>query len=246
VNTNATLIPTAPDMARCLRCRYSLAGLTAGPCPECGRVFDSADPKTYGPRDVQWAQRLLAFRPPWFALVLFAITTTAIFGVNCAPNAFIGEGGAMMIGLWTIASVGVYTMIGLALLIAFAACWFRGSRSWPNWRWLVPPVVLGLWWTAFGSGCAWNARWALARSEFAALAATPPSTWKTGWYGPLFVTEVQPRTDGTVRLQLGWPDCYGQGPVELFYEPAPGMLPPRGYPGEAVLGDGWILRWGVF
>jgi hypothetical protein len=31
----------------CLACRYSLAGLPDGPCPECGRVFSAADPSTW-------------------------------------------------------------------------------------------------------------------------------------------------------------------------------------------------------
>jgi hypothetical protein len=31
----------------CLKCRYSLAALPRGPCPECGRAFDPNDPATF-------------------------------------------------------------------------------------------------------------------------------------------------------------------------------------------------------
>lgn len=38
---------------QCLACEYSLQGLPAGPCPECGRPFDPARRPTYGPHE--WA-----------------------------------------------------------------------------------------------------------------------------------------------------------------------------------------------
>ncbi len=42
---------------RCLACNYSLQGLPAGPCPECGRPFDPARRPTYGPRDLPAVSR---------------------------------------------------------------------------------------------------------------------------------------------------------------------------------------------
>lgn len=35
---------------RCLGCKYDLAGIKSGVCPECGRPFDLDDSRTYGPR----------------------------------------------------------------------------------------------------------------------------------------------------------------------------------------------------
>ena len=35
-----------PPGPRCLQCGYTLYGLSGGICPECGRNFDPADPKT--------------------------------------------------------------------------------------------------------------------------------------------------------------------------------------------------------
>jgi hypothetical protein len=34
----------------CKACEYDLAGLGAGPCPECGRVFDPAEARTFNSR----------------------------------------------------------------------------------------------------------------------------------------------------------------------------------------------------
>ena len=50
---------------RCLSCHYDLSNLSAGVhrCPECGRIFDAADPQTFDtdpahPRWVQWLATL--------------------------------------------------------------------------------------------------------------------------------------------------------------------------------------------
>jgi hypothetical protein len=38
----------------CLACGYILAGLTAHRCPECNRVFNSADPSTFNTTHNKW------------------------------------------------------------------------------------------------------------------------------------------------------------------------------------------------
>lgn len=51
----------------CIGCQYELRGLEAGPCPECGLVFDPSDPSSYSlvagymPNEdrVRWIERLL-------------------------------------------------------------------------------------------------------------------------------------------------------------------------------------------
>lgn len=48
---------------RCLSCNYDLSNLTTGGvhrCPECGRIFDAADPQTFaaGPTELGWIARL--------------------------------------------------------------------------------------------------------------------------------------------------------------------------------------------
>ncbi len=56
-----TIHPTAAEPSRyCRRCGYELRGLTAPRCPECGRVFDPANPRTYRRRPIRrWLQRLI-------------------------------------------------------------------------------------------------------------------------------------------------------------------------------------------
>src|SRR5436190_23642408 len=66
-----------PDSARCLQCDYLLRGLTEPRCPECGREFDPADPKTYatGPRIGWLSRRMLApIGWPFFVLAIAAVS----------------------------------------------------------------------------------------------------------------------------------------------------------------------------
>lgn len=53
---------TSPPPRRCLRCGYVLEYLPEPRCPECGRTFDPADPRTFrrdGPRPFEWQLTLL-------------------------------------------------------------------------------------------------------------------------------------------------------------------------------------------
>ena len=45
---------------RCLGCQYDLANLTEHRCPECGRIFDAADPQTFAtePTQLGWLARV--------------------------------------------------------------------------------------------------------------------------------------------------------------------------------------------
>jgi hypothetical protein len=67
----------------CLGCGYDHRGSPAGPCPECGRAFDPADPKTYGPRGLNWFDRhllhlsLIASAMPLVWLVLLHVNLVA-------------------------------------------------------------------------------------------------------------------------------------------------------------------------
>lgn len=58
--------------ARCLSCGYLLRGLAGNVCPECGRQFDPADPKTFDSRPPDWRRRRRIRRIVFLALLLLA------------------------------------------------------------------------------------------------------------------------------------------------------------------------------
>ena len=43
----------------CLSCDYNLKGASNGRCPECGRIFDAADPRTFQPMSRGLTGRLI-------------------------------------------------------------------------------------------------------------------------------------------------------------------------------------------
>lgn len=70
----------------CRSCRYDLAGLAAGPCPECGVLFDPSNPETFtdlrAPRGIIIASLLLAAFP-WASVL-------AMYGAWCVGRLHLG------------------------------------------------------------------------------------------------------------------------------------------------------------
>lgn len=109
----------------CLSCRYGLAGLSGGPCPECGRPFIATDPKTWSPhRHRSLFQGLIGLG---FSILLFAVMIglfSLLFNLNYGTDHFsafytLGLGGG----------------VGLALVAAILAA---VNRSW----WGRVPILL--------------------------------------------------------------------------------------------------------
>ncbi len=71
--------PTSNEPARyCCRCGYELRGLTSPRCPECGRAFDPANPKTFRCRPIRrwhWYVKCAAI-----LLVTVAVLLAATWG----------------------------------------------------------------------------------------------------------------------------------------------------------------------
>jgi hypothetical protein len=65
---------------RCKNCHYALEGLTVHRCPECGRVFDPCDHKTFDdsePLSLEDGTGLVIL-----AIMVVAVVVVSWFGMN--------------------------------------------------------------------------------------------------------------------------------------------------------------------
>lgn len=109
------------DNALCLRCNYPLRGLCSTRCPECGRDFDPADPRTFnaGIPEGRFARRFLSRPPPAVSLDLAWIGTA--FGIIGASSPgwkslplVIGAGiWAGLFSSWSVRAATRYFLIKL-------------------------------------------------------------------------------------------------------------------------------------
>lgn len=127
---------------RCLSCDYPLVGLLEHRCPECGRTFDPADPRTMRtPRSPGKIAQFLLKPPGWpmFVATVLAVSVSIIAGT--APGGYF-----------------VPTMLALALWMIILPVWFFRLLIWAGVRgyfkryvlfaprqpkrWLMTPVML--------------------------------------------------------------------------------------------------------
>lgn len=74
--------PTLPSRACCRKCGYELASIAGDVCPECGRAFDRADPRSYDPSP--WARRTRR----WGRIALIG-TVVALVLAAAAPRGYV-------------------------------------------------------------------------------------------------------------------------------------------------------------
>jgi len=132
-----------PAGARCLHCRYALAGVAARRCPECGRAFDPNDASTvHVPGRHNWWQRN-AVRPPGPALLSAASASAGALILAYSEPAgshFLFEIGGVVVG--TLVMLIWMVRLGIALVEAsLLKCYTTHVR--PNWkRWLFVPALI--------------------------------------------------------------------------------------------------------
>jgi hypothetical protein len=92
-----------PGTRYCLGCGYELAGLALNACPECGRDFDPADPKTTGDTPIPLVVRRRFRRiTTWLAIIL-TIASGIIYTVIPIPM----QGSGLMLWVWLGRTYGV-------------------------------------------------------------------------------------------------------------------------------------------
>jgi hypothetical protein len=103
----------SPAVGLCWECGYSLRGLEANRCPECGRPFDPGDPTTMNMgREVGWLAAWL-MRPPGWPLYL----------LTCA---------AVLVSLWACVVPtrrGAFSDILGSLLLVPPRLWWQRTRA---------------------------------------------------------------------------------------------------------------------
>ncbi|MEX2218100.1 MAG: hypothetical protein WD749_05010 [Phycisphaerales bacterium] len=129
---------------RCLSCGYTLAGVTSGRCPECGRGFDAADPETFdqpGPsagrrRERRWLNRAVALcmlpAPLSYAL-LFSCWFLGSVTLGRAPRPSIDDPGRvplvpLLSSLWMFATMAAMAFAP-GFLILTATVWFMPGTA---------------------------------------------------------------------------------------------------------------------
>ena len=235
-----------PAPMTCLGCDYPLAGVAANACPECGRAFDPADRKTYGPRRVRppkEARAVLSWRPPWYLFAVYFVFSAALIVPNASPVRISSRGIELPMAVWWLGSVAAIVLISLALCVARIDCLSARDRTAANPRWLLLPLFFFGWFLVGHRGLVWDARWHFARDNFDSLIATPTATWQPGWYGTFHVVDVVHSSSGATWLRLGFPDCYGAAPPSFYYEPGSvHFIDERGGP-PLRFGNGLSFQW---
>lgn len=223
----------------CLSCGYALTGLAKGACPECGRVFDIADPASVGPLRHPWLTAIAGSAVHWAFVIPLAIGALAFSVFASAPGPISDDFMIVLIGVHAIA-VAPLAIWCLLTLLARAALVTHGERQ-PRWRaqWLILLAAWIAFFTLGLHGWAFKFRWWLARDQFIALeqrAVLPTAPCRIGTF---FIEKAERKPCGTWRLHLGFPDWDPPGDMTLEIGVTAGV----GWPVDVSMSDGWYICW---
>jgi hypothetical protein len=110
----------------CTKCAYSLAGLIAGQCPECGRKFDPGRPSTFfttphgGIDRTLWRTALIPILLPWAPVLLSHVSLLlARIELGRWPHRY---GMDDPKGITSLAFLGGPLILSIAAGMVFAPC----------------------------------------------------------------------------------------------------------------------------
>ncbi|HYE62960.1 MAG TPA: hypothetical protein VD997_13270 [Phycisphaerales bacterium] len=214
---------------RCKSCGYSLAALSAGPCPECGTPFDPADPSTlYHP--AQSLMACVALRPARWLLVLHGLVALPYTLMLDSPSRLKDE-ELLPLDLLVIFFPALAWMLGFVPHLG--GRWLLRARHIPRprWskRWLVTPALIACIITAHRQNLVWNVRWWIARPALERYIADPAAA--PARIAGYEVVEIERLEGGATVLHLGWPDTlYSDGHPQLIHIPQGAPDPKRTFP----------------
>ncbi|HKQ46954.1 MAG TPA: hypothetical protein VJZ71_02665 [Phycisphaerae bacterium] len=212
------MTPTAvqdSQTPRCLSCDYPLMSLSEHRCPECGRAFDPADPRTVRtPRSPGKIARFLLRPPGWPTHVVAVFVLLMSFAAGTPPGGYF-VALVISVFLWKI------------FLIAWAirlAIWVWLRKRYKNdipasrrkfWHWLSIPASAFTSFILLSTNVPFNVAFWLSRSSIDALANETISGTdlnpKSRWAGLYYADEIE-RIPGGMRFVIpysGFIDRYG-------------------------------------
>lgn len=221
-----------PERARCLDCRYALAGVAARLCPECGRAFDPGDRLSFSvPGDAaEWHRRALR-APGWIINGQGAAACAMLILAFSPPAGYHGWlafwGGLLFVTMM----IAWLVWAGNAIQAARANRGFTEHIKPRLRRWLFLPAAFGLTFVLITSGVPRQARFAVARASLETTARgmqAPGAPWLVfPASAPTFKIRRVEAIYGVVLVHLDGPG-FLEHPV-LVYVPgglSPAVIPP--------------------
>lgn len=185
---------------RCLTCDYPLLSLSEHRCPECGRAFDPADPRTVRtPRSPGNIAQFLLKPPGWPLHASVATTVLLTLAAGSVPGGYFGL--AFLAGaLWIAVGLSWW---GRGFLYSILRRKFK--KDWPvrsrtSTHWLVMPLAIIITVGAIAADVPLAISFRLSRSSMDSLAkeamnGTNPNI-PDRWVGVYYVQNIETTATG--------------------------------------------------